>query len=501
MFSGYSFESLRDLKITGTYTAAGGVLTLRVNNASGVKMNKVKLVYTAKYTSEYIKLGNDEYYNVKVIEAQKAKEEARRKKLEEEAAALNAKIDAAEKKYDTALSFKKNSEISDVVVAVIPNGKGVIDDNVRETLQELLANSSVDDVNCHFYCLKKESPNDSYSYDKKYNVYSNNTDTNIIFDLKNDGLQIGYANKKAASEDTAVIKQKVLLSKYVKEIIVVEPLMAERNPDKNTVLMEYNIIYNRPSGDKPNKKEQKRITVSGNGDDAQCVRKNVEELNKEMRFLECNSAKIRAAELARIKAEIEGFENAKKMFNPATDIMCIFEGPGRVISNSSFLNDIDEMYVNDKKVEKTSKVSDRRGEYVVIFRSSNLKDLRKGVFNGLDGEGGTAKLVEIRFPSGLKKIGAKNGANCSYCADIYLYGDKCPKGPSLLGGYIFSELVMDKTTLKEDKSASAHTRVGRLATKKQIHANASMAASLNKISSNISWSNLLSECGFKIVNM
>lgn len=218
-------------------------------------------------------------------------------------------------------------------------------------------------------------------------------------------------------------------------------------------------------------------------------------------------ARARAQALAEAKAKAEAEAKAKEeerarieqlrqsFYNKNTDVMIVYKpqyGRMTFFNGSEFASNITKMYVNYKEVPATNHYTFNESEPLpekveVIFKTNGISEIPKATFNGFDGSNGKGCITEMYFPSSVIKIGAKNGSGCSFCSDIYIYSLKAPKGPGFLGGYIF-----------EDEYGN---RVGKNASSRRLHIPATASSSYESIRANVSWTSLMMNCGFSIVDL
>lgn len=199
-------------------------------------------------------------------------------------------------------------------------------------------------------------------------------------------------------------------------------------------------------------------------------------------------AKAKAEELARIE------QLRQSLYNKNTDVKIVYKPQyGQMIffSGSAFASNITKMYVNYKEVPVTNHYTFNKSEPLpesveVIFKTNGISEIPKATFNGFDGSDGKGCITEMYFPSSVIKIGANNGSGCSFCSDIYIYSLKAPKGPGFVGGYIFQDETGDN-------------KVGSNARSRRLHVPDTASRSYQSLGANLSWSVLIKDCGFSIV--
>lgn len=219
-------------------------------------------------------------------------------------------------------------------------------------------------------------------------------------------------------------------------------------------------------------------------------------------------AQEQAAAQAKAQAEAEAQAKAKEeeqarmeqlrksLYNKNTDVKIVYKPQyGQMIFfyGSAFASNVTKMYVNYKEVPATNHYTFKEGEPLpekveVIFKTNGISEIPKATFNGFDGSNGKGCITEMYFPSSVTKIGASNGSGCSYCSDIYIYSLKAPKGPGLMGGYIFQD-------------ESGGNKAGSNAYSKRLHVPATASSSYQSIGTNVSWTALIKNCGFSIVDL
>lgn len=207
-----------------------------------------------------------------------------------------------------------------------------------------------------------------------------------------------------------------------------------------------------------------------------------------------------AAERAKAQAEAE--EEAKKVwydinekfYDKENDVKIVCSsnnsiGKSRIFNDNDFKKNITKMYVDGKEIPISEDVElENNRKHTIIFKTNGIKEIKKGTFKSFDGKAGTCSILEFHFPACLQKLGAENGAGCSNCSDIYFYGQKAPKGPAILGGYIFSVI--------QDSSYDMGKNTGR----RMVHIMKD-AKGFTGLNSNISFNILEKDLGYSFVTM